>query len=103
MSRPSTSLAAQRRGFGQRRIADRGPEVGEQVHLLAQAQKARLGADLEWHVVPLRPADRTEHHRIRSLRLVERFVGQRHAVLVDRTAPDEVALDFECDVVGFWR
>ena len=68
MSRPSTQLALERGGVGERRIADRGTQIGEQLEVLAQAQQAGLGALVVRHAVPFRPADRAEHHRVGGLR-----------------------------------
>ena len=39
---PVDKLALQRGGVGERRIADRRPQIGEERHILPQAQKARL-------------------------------------------------------------
>ena len=61
-------LALQRREVGQRVEALRRPQVGEELELLAQPQQPGLGADVVGHLVPLRPADRAEEHRVRGLR-----------------------------------
>ncbi len=72
------------------RIADRGTQVGEQVEILAQAQKARFGAMLIGDVVPLGSADRTEDDGVGLLRLGDGFVGDGHAVFVIGGAADEI-------------
>ena len=76
MSRPSITSRFRLEAFRQRRIADRGPQVGEQAEILAQPQQAGLGPHVVGDLVPLRPADRAEDHRVRRIR-------QRHGVLGD--------------------
>ena len=68
----------ERRGIGERRIADRGTDVGEQAQILAQPQQPRFGAFVVGHLVPLRPADGTEDDRVCGLGLVHGGVGDRH-------------------------
>ena len=80
MSRPSTSSRFSAEAVGQRRIADRGAQVGVQREVLAQPQQARLRAHVIGHAVPLRPADRAEDHRVGGMRLGHGLVGDRHLV-----------------------
>ena len=72
-------LALERGGFGQRRIAHGGAQIGEEAEILAQAQKARFRTRLIGNISPFRAADRTEHHRVG-------LVGELHGVLGDRLA-----------------
>ena len=88
-------LALERGGLRQRRVADGGAQVGEQVEVLAQAQQAGLGADLVGHLVPFGPADGAEDDGVGGLRLGQRLVRQRHAVLVDGGAADQAGLGLE--------
>ena len=92
---PLDHLALERRGVGERRIADRGPQVGEQAEILAQAQQARLGPHVVGDLVPFGPADRADQHRIRRLGRRSVLVGDRGAMSVVGTAADEVALGLE--------
>ena len=88
-------LAPQRGGLGQGRIADGRAQVGEQIEVLAQAEQARLGADLVRHLVPLGPAHRAEQDRIGRLGLGQRLAVERHPVLVDGGTADEAGLGLE--------
>ena len=92
---PLDQLALQRRGVGERRIADGGAEIGEDAELLAQPQQRRLRALLVGHLVPFRPADRAEDHRIGGERLRHRRLGDRHAMRVVGGAADQILLDLE--------
>ena len=66
------------------------PQVRVQAELLADAEKALLGADaLRVGRVPLRPADRPEQDRVGRPRDGERLVGQRRSRRVDGRAADE--------------
>ena len=76
---PGDELALQARGVGQRVEHHRRPQIGEQVHLLAQPQDAALGLQFERQAVPFRAADRAEQHRVAGDRLGQGLVGQRHA------------------------
>ena len=60
-------FALQRRGIGERRIADRRAQIGKQVHILAQPQKTRLGADFVRDAVPFRSADGGQKHGVRGV------------------------------------
>ena len=55
---PLDDLALQRRGVGERRIADRRTQIGVEREVLAQAQQARLRPRLIGDAGPFRPADR---------------------------------------------
>src|SRR6185436_3921191 len=73
------------------------PQVGEQVHLLAQPQQATLWLLVELDVVPLRAADRAEQHGVGLERGLHRGVAERHAVFVEGGAAHHVFLDVETD------
>ena len=88
-------LALQRGSFRQRRIADRRAQVGEKLKILAQAQKAGFRALVVRHIVPLRPADRAEQHRIGGKRPAHRLVRHRFAMRIEGRAADEVFFDLE--------
>ena len=90
-------LTLEARGFGERGVANRRAQVGEQVEFLAQPQQARLWADLVGDLVPLRPADRAKDDRVGGLGLGQHLVGQRRAVLVDRAATAQRLLGPEFD------
>ena len=88
-------LALEARGVGQRRIADRRADVGEQREVLAQAQQARFRPHVIGHLVPLRPADRAEDHGVAGHRLRHGGVVDRLAVGVVGAAADQPLLVFE--------
>src|SRR5581483_7735505 len=88
-------LAPERGGLRQRRIADGGTQVGEQVELLPEPQQPGLGTDGVGHLVPLRPAHRAEDDCLGLARLGERLVGERRAVPVDGGAADQRRLGLE--------
>ena len=81
---PLDQLALQRRGVGERRIADRRAEIGEDAELLPEPEQRRLGPMLVGDLVPFRPADRAEEHGVGGERLRHRRFGDRHAMRVDR-------------------
>ena len=95
MSRPSTTLALEARGIGERRIADRRPQVGEQAEILAQAQQARLGPRVVGHRIPFRTADRAEDHGIGGLRQRHGGVGDGDLVGIVAGAADQPFLGLE--------
>ncbi len=89
-------------GLKRRRLDQRGEDngrakVGEQGHVLAQAQQAALGLLRERQIVPLRPTDSAEQHPIRGHGRRHGRVGQRHAVRIDGSAADQVLADIEAD------
>ncbi len=88
-------LALQARRVGERLEHHRRAQIGEQIHFLAQAQEAALGAQLERQGLPFRAADRAEQHGVAGQRLVERAIGQRHAVGVVGGTADQPLGDFE--------
>ena len=88
-------LALQGRGVGEGRVADRRAQVGEEAEILAQAQEARLGADLVSDIRPFRAAHRAEQDRVGGIGPRQGRVGERLAMGVDGAAADEVALDLE--------
>ena len=90
-------LGLQRGGIDQRVEHLGRAQVGEEVHLLAQAQQAALGLLAEIGGVPLRAADRTEQHGIGLEGGLHGVVAERHAVLVERGATDQVLGDVEAD------
>ena len=94
-------LKLQGRGLGKGVEDGRRSQVGEQVHLFTQAQKAALGLLLERQIVPLRPAAGTEEHRIAGQGVGHRLVGQGRPVGVDGGAADESLVDVEADRAAF--
>ena len=90
-------LALERGGIGQRRIADRRAQVGEEAEILAQAQEARLGAHRIGNAIPFRAADGAEEHRIGSLSAIHGGFRDRRAVRVIGRAADEIRLGLEAD------
>lgn len=79
MSRPRTTSGF-RVEASKRVEGDGGPQVGEQVHFLAQAQQAGFRPRVPTQIVVLRTADGAEQDGIRVLRLVQGRVGQRGAM-----------------------
>src|SRR6266849_3599299 len=63
-----------------RSISDRRPDIGEQPEILAQPQEPGLRAHVVSHLIPFRPAHRTEDHRVGSVRLDHGLVADRHLV-----------------------
>ena len=88
-------LALQRGGVGERRIADRGAQIGEQLEVLAQAQQPGLGALVVSHAIPFRAADGAEHDGIGGKRLLHGGVGDRLAMGIIGAAADEVGLGLD--------
>src|SRR5690606_18187883 len=91
-------LGLERGRIGQLRVEDRWAQVGEQAQLRTDLQQAALGADVTLDLVPLRPADRAEQHRVGLARAFQGLVGQWHAVLVDGRAADHVVLQGEAEL-----
>ena len=75
-------------------------QVGEDVHLTAQPQQARLAALLATQVIPRGATHSTEQHRVGCLARLECLVGQRCAEVVDRAPADGVHLDAHPNVGG---
>ena len=67
----------------------RRAQVDEQAQCGAQTEQRLLRTLCTRHIVPLRAADCTEQHGIRVLADLDGLIGQRDAVLVDRTAARE--------------
>ena len=72
-------LALQRRGVGERGIADGRAQVGVEAEVFAQPQQAGFGARVIGHGVPFGAADGGQHHRVGGLR-------QRHVGVADGLA-----------------
>ena len=89
----------QRRGGGQRRIADGRAQIGEQRHVLAQAQQPGLGANLVGNTIPFRSADGTKQHRIGGHRLLHVGIGDRLAVGVIGGTADKAFVDDEAGIL----
>ncbi len=70
-------------------------EIGEEIHLLPQAQEAALRAQREGQALPFRPADRAEQHGIRLQRPRHRVVMQRRAMRLVSGAADEILGEIE--------
>ncbi len=90
-------LGLERAGIDQRIEHLGRPQVGEQVHLLAESQQPAFGLLVELDIVPFRPADRAEQHGVGFERALHGVVAQRHAVLVEGGAAHHVFLDVEAD------
>ena len=90
-------LGLQRGGVDQRVEHLGRAQVGEEVHLLAQAEQAAFRLLAEVGGVPLRAADRAEQNGIGFQRGLHGVVAERHAVLVERGATDQVLGDVEAD------
>ena len=89
-------LLLQRGGCGKRRIADRGPQIGEKLQdPCASLQQAGLRADVVGHSIPFRPADRAEQHGVGGERLCHVRFRNRLAVSVIGAAADEAFLGVE--------
>ncbi len=88
-------LLLQRGGRGERRIADGGTQIGEQLQILAQPQQPGLGPHLVGHRIPFRPADRAEQHRVGGQRLGHVGFGDRLAMRVIGAAADQAFLGLE--------
>ena len=88
-------LALQAGGVGQRGIADGGAQIGEKLHVLAQAQQPGFRPRVIRDIVPFRSADRAEHHGVGLHRLGHGGVGDRLAMRVIGAAADQIVLDIE--------
>ena len=88
-------LRLQRRGAGERGIADRRADVGVEREILAQAQQARLRPHLIGHVGPFRAADRRQQHRVGGLRARHVGVADRLAMRVEGAAADQPLFSLE--------
>ena len=80
----------QTRRLGQRVETLRGAQVGEKVHLLAQAQQAAFGLHREIEIVVFGAANGAEQNGVNLLRLGHGVVMQRRAVGVIGRAADEI-------------
>ena len=92
---PVHHLALEAGGVGERRIADRRADIGEQAELLAQAQQPRLRPHVIGHGIPFRAADRAEDDGVAGARLLHRRVGDRDLVGVEAGAADQPLFDLE--------
>ena len=88
-------VALERGGVGERRIADRGPEIGEQLEILAQPEQPRLRPLVVRHAVPFRPADRAEHDGVGGKRAFHGGVRDRLAMGVVGAAADQIRLGLD--------
>ena len=64
MSSPSTTSGFKVEASTSGSNTQRRAQIGEQLHLLAQAQQAALGLQREGQIVPFRAADRAEQHGV---------------------------------------
>jgi hypothetical protein len=92
---PIHHLALEARGFGKRRIADGGANVGEQAEFFAQAKEPGLRPHLVRHAVPLRAAYCAEDHGIGRMRLGHGRVGDGNLVRVVTATADQIFFDLE--------
>ena len=89
MSSPSTSFALEARGSPPAPDSSIGrAHIGVQPEILAQPQQPGLRPHVVRHLVPFRPADRAEDHRVGGLRLGHGLVGDRDAMRVVGAAAD---------------
>ena len=88
-------VALQRGGVGERRVADRRAEIGEQLEVFAQAKQPRLGPLVVWHAVPFGAADGAEHDGVGGERLLHGRLGDGLAMGVIGAAADEVGLGLD--------
>ena len=88
-------VALERGGVGESGIADRRPEIGEQLKILAQPEQPGLGALVVSDAIPFRPADGAEHDGVGGEGAVHGRLGDRLAMRVVGAAADEVGLGLE--------
>ena len=92
------AVALERGGVGERRVADGRTEIGEELEVLAQAQKAGLRALVVRDAVPFGAADRAEHHRIGGRCASHGRVRDRLPMRIVGAAADEVGLGLDLGV-----
>ena len=83
-------LRLQRRGIDQRRMHFHGAQIRKDLQAFAQGQQAALGSIFGFGIIPLGAAHCAEQHRIRLLARLQRFVGQRRTVRIDRAAAHQM-------------
>ncbi|MNJ52901.1 hypothetical protein D3C77_482660 [compost metagenome] len=88
----------ERGGIGQLRVEDRRTQVGKQTQLRTDFQQSALRTNVTFDLVPLRSTHSTEQHRIGLTRTFQGLVGQRHAVLVDGCATDDIVTQAEAEL-----
>ena len=93
-------LRLQRAGLGQCREDHGRAEIGEELQLLAQAQQALLRLQVERVGVVLGAAHGAEDDGVRGLGERHRAIGHRHAVRVEGSAADEIALALELQALA---
>ena len=89
----------ERRGVGEGGIDHRRAQVGEELHLLPEAQEGTLGPHGKVEFVPARTTDGAEENGVNRLRPLQGVVGQRRAVGVDAGAADEGFGDVDVETV----
>ena len=92
-------IGLERRGVREGGIDHSRAQVGEEFHLLAQAQEGALGPHGKVEPVPAWTTDGAEENGVNRLRPLEGVVGQRHAVGVDAGATDEGFPDVDVETV----
>ena len=97
---PFDEFGLERGRSRQRGIADRGPQIGEELQILAQAQETGLGTLVIGHTVPFGAADGAEDDGVGRVGLLHRILGDRTPVGVVRRAADQVVLCLEGDAAA---
>ena len=92
-------IGLERRGMREGGIDHGRAQVGEEFHLLAQAQQRPLRPHGKVEFVPARTTDGAEENGVDRLRPLEGVVGQRRAVGVDAGAADEGFADVDVETV----
>ena len=88
-------FALEGRGFGKRRIADGGAQIGKEAQILAQAQEACFGAVDIGDLVPAGAAHGAKENRIGSLRFFHILFGNGFAMGIIGAAADKAAVGLE--------
>src|SRR6266852_3165501 len=92
---PCHHLGLQRRGAGELGVNARGPQIGEQIELLAESEYRLLGALFARQRVVTRTADRAEQDGIGGSRQLQRRPGQGITRGVVRSASNAGLLHLE--------
>ena len=89
------AVALERGGVGERRVADGRTEIGEELEVLAQAEKAGLRALVVSDAIPFRAADGAEHHRVGGRCASHGRVRDRRPMRIVGAAADEIGLGLD--------
>ena len=97
MSSPATTSRLSDEKSASASKALRGAQIGEEIHLLAQAQQPALGLHGKIQIVVFRPAHGAQKHRVDLLRARHRRIGQRRAMRVIGRPADQILGHLEGD------